>query len=91
MITIWKYRLPEETAGEIDTPEIWDPLTLQLQDGYPHIWALVDTDTPIVARKVLTIGTGEPIPIPLDGLALGYLGTFQFVGGVLVYHVFTVE
>lgn len=87
MKTIWKFALPEGLNGEIETPEDFGPLTVQLQHGEPYIWALVDTDSPTVRRRVVTYGTGQPCMFS-ESVDSMYAGSFQLEGGALVFHVF---
>ena len=60
-------------------------LTVQIQDGMPQLWALVDEKAPIIDRTIATYGTGNSLP---DGYLGEYIGTYQFGGGALVFHVF---
>lgn len=84
--TIWKFPLRIDDSQVIDAPEGAQPLTVQLQDGDPMLWALVDPEQPRVPLRILMRGTGHNA----DGLG-AYLGTFQFrdgpIGG-LVFHAF---
>lgn len=62
-------------------------LSVQMQgisDGYRRItlWALVEPDAPMVARRLVVIGTGWE----QDFAGLMYLATLQ--DGDLVWHVF---
>ena len=83
MITIWKFPIPEPDAVH----RIWVPrfakfLAVQLQDGRPCIWAIVNTDESLKERKVCIVGTGHDCDVPPDW----YLGTFQ--QSIFVWHVF---
>jgi hypothetical protein len=50
---------------------------------------MVDTDAPLVSRRFVVAGTGNPVTAPPDG-ALNFLGTAQFRDGALVLHAFEV-
>lgn len=82
MKTIWKYKLSEETS-DILMPIGAKILTVAMQDGSPHIWALVDPENSGSIRKIIVVGTGHPIP---DCESRLYVGTYFDLG--LVFHVF---
>jgi hypothetical protein len=82
MKKIWKWSLTPETL--IDMPEGAQILTVQDQNGQPALWALVDPDARREARTFKTYGTGHPVP---DNPGK-YIGTFQHMNGMLVFHVF---
>lgn len=60
-------------------------LTVQLQDGKPCIWAMVNPEQPEVKRTIATYGTGHEVKSPNK---LTYIGAYQLRNGALVYHVF---
>jgi hypothetical protein len=87
MTTVFKYPLTSAPVQTIVTPRLWHPLTVQIQNGVPCIWALTTTDDLVLtARRVLVVGTGRELP-PLT-TPDEYLGTVQEAGGALVWHVF---
>lgn len=84
MKTIYKYPLDLQTEQIIKMPVGFQLLDMQNQDGVPCIWALVNGDNALIYVKFFMYGTGEKI----NHTDLNYLGTFQFAGGNLVFHVF---
>lgn len=84
MKTIHEYRCPFANTVAIPMPEGAEVLTVQIQNGEPHIWALVDTEKPRKLRSFEIVGTGQPA----DNLGR-YVGTVQ--DGSFVWHVFEVE
>lgn len=82
--TIWKFPLEVIDVQKIEIPADYEILTVQVQAGHPCLWALVDTDT--FRRKIAIeiVGTGHRI---LDKKRK-YIGSFQMLNGVLVYHCF---
>lgn len=83
--TVWKFTLP---LGDVVT--VWMPggaeiLCVQFQQKDPVIWALVDPSVPVIERHFRMTGTGHPVP---DDGPKKYIGTFQMIGGTLVFHVF---
>ena len=84
---VWKYSLAVETRQDVMMPKGARVLTVQVQQGQPCVWALVDPHTdpddywPVT---LCTYGTGHPMP----GDPGEYVGTFQLSGGALVFHVF---
>lgn len=86
MKRIFKYRLETTDEQTIAMPKGAEILSLQAQNGIPCIWAMVDASEPVkVNRYFEIIGTGHPI----NGDAQGkFIGTYQLMGGLQVYHVF---
>jgi hypothetical protein len=83
------YKYPLQTADEqtvVMRAGAW-PLCVQVQNGAPCLWAMVDDQQPEQEATFRVIGTGHPIP---DADRLGYVGTYQLAAYGLVFHVFTV-
>jgi len=81
--TVYKY--PFQIADEVilGIPSDAQLLTVQMQNGQPCLWALVDPGNEIERRRLLVRGTGH------DAEEIGrYISTFQMHGGALVFHVF---
>jgi hypothetical protein len=89
MRTIHKFALPD-TVGEYEVtmPRNADILCVQMQRGYPYLWALVDDAAPEEKRHVAVIGTGWELPAGIGRSE--YLGTYQVDGG-FVWHVFVTK
>lgn len=86
MKTIWKYELNICDRQTIEVPASARMLTLQTQGDSPRIWALVDTEEKeSVRREFHTFLTGGILP---ESDNLEYIGTYQILGGSLIYHVF---
>lgn len=83
MTTIWKIKLDVPETVTI-LPAGAKILTVQVQHGFPCIWAVVDTDAQRVAQRFRAYGTGEEI----ESDPGAYIGTVQAIGGLLVWHVF---
>ena len=63
------------------------PLHVAEQQRAPHfpsLWALVDTERPVVKRRFMITGTGTTRPEP-PGSKSEYVGTFQIHG--YVWHI----
>jgi hypothetical protein len=84
---IWKFPLPKDLNGVIAAPGPFRVLTLQIQDDWPCIWAIVDPAAPLVDRHIRVFGTGHELR---DDQEVQYLGTFQLLDGDFVGHVFLV-
>lgn len=85
MKTIYKYKLQTTDEQQILMPKGAEILTVQLQDGEPQLWALVETNNQPTKRYIEIFGTGNPI------IGIGprkYIATYQLRGGALVFHVF---
>ena len=83
METIWKYELETTDHQELELPLAAKVLTVQMQNGKPCLWALVDTEEQKAGQSICIFGTGHPVEFVGD-----YLGTYQLNDGALVFHVF---
>ena len=81
---IWKWTLEITDRQQLPMPGGAKLLAVQIQHGTPQLWALVDEKAPIIDRTIATYGTGNSLP---DGYLGEYIGTYQFGGGALVFHV----
>lgn len=88
MKTIWKF--PFVINDEINfyrIPRGGEVIHVDLQDGIPTIWVLVDPSQPDGDRRIFKIfGTGHPIDDPEN---LKFIGTFQQHS--FVWHLFELE
>jgi hypothetical protein len=82
-MTIHKYPISTADVQQIPMPSGARILTVQVQNAWPFLWALVDPEQPLENREIRIVGTGHPA----DGLT-DYIGTVQISGGQLVFHVF---
>jgi len=80
MKQIWKFRL----NNTIQMPMDAKILTVQMQDGEPNIWAMVDTQNELESRTFTIVGTGNPF----DDTDTKYIGTFQ--EPPFVWHLFEI-
>lgn len=88
MRRIYKYDLEITGQQFVEMPIANEILTIQNQTGIPRIWAIVNLDSPTTKICIEMFGTGQKLP-DIDGMiGRKYLGTFQLMGGGLVYHVF---
>ena len=81
MRTIYKYPV---CTKPIDLPSGAKILTVQLQEGIPHMWVEQETSNPMFRRHLYVVGTGRQIPTN----DVDYVGTYQEQGGALVWHVY---
>lgn len=89
MMTIWKYSLAVLDHQVIRMPRGAMVLTVQAQNGEGCLWALVDVDEPMVDRIFAVFGTGHFLR-KAEWEKLHYIGTYQMLDGVLIWHVFEV-
>jgi hypothetical protein len=82
MKTIYKYRVPITDEFELLIPKDARVLTVQMQERFPYIWALVDTYNKDQSRTFYIVGTGNPVP----SVECVYVGTFQVPP--FVWHLF---
>ena len=83
MKSIWKYELVNTDVQSVDMPLGAEILTVQMQNGKPHIWCLVNEKEEKAFRKIRIICTGESIKSHFTGK---YIGSYQ--DGVYVFHLF---
>lgn len=81
---IFKYPFEVTDYQTITMPKEAEILCVQVQNGVPCIWALVDTLSMPVDRYFSVYGTGHPV----YNDASEYIGTFQINDGSLVFHLF---
>jgi hypothetical protein len=62
-------------------------LDIQLQNGNPVLWVLVNADEEFVERHVQFFWTGRPAE---EARIENYIGTIQSQGGLMVWHLFEV-
>jgi hypothetical protein len=86
MKTIHKYSFPYlgSPAFTLELPEDYCLLAVQVQDGVPCLWALVDTDMPKRVYRFQVFGSGSAIPDVLG--VLDHVATFQMPP--YVWHLF---
>ena len=91
MKIVYKYSLGGKPHDfEIEMQEGAEILTVQVQKGTACIWALVDSDAPLITRRLFIIGTGRDASI-LESVNAKYIGTFQLLNGDLIWHLFEEE
>ena len=85
---IYKYPLEFYREFKVVMPSAAKPLKVEMQNGVPHLWALVDTSQPEAEYEIRCIGTG--VPIPDEFCAIGTYPPVEFLGtvfdGVHVWH-----
>jgi hypothetical protein len=79
--TVYKYNFQIHDEFTLETHESFHVVLAGLQNGTPTLWAIVDTESPIVQHKFFVEGTGHPIA-PKSF----HVGSFQ--QGSFVWHVF---
>ena len=60
-------------------------LTVQMQGEVPFLWAEVDLEVQTEKVKFIIRGTGHPYATETKQ---EYIGTFQMVGGGLIWHLY---
>lgn len=85
MKTIWKYELETLDLFGLDMPCGAEVLTVQMQNGKPCLWVLVDPSKYKENRTFAIHGTGHGVS---NAENKKYIGTYQLMGGELVFHLF---
>lgn len=83
MQVIYKYKLEFQPIQIVKLP-LKRILTIQIQDGTPCLWALVDTEAPEVPMQIRMAGTGTHDAHDFDKLR--FISTTQY--GTFVLHWF---
>ena len=84
MDTIWKFKLKLLTSQLVEMPFGSLLLYIDVQDGVPCLWARVDPEQAMVRRRLITHGTGHPVPESSGD----HVGSYMLNDGTLVLHVF---
>lgn len=84
MKRIYKYQLETTDEQVIELPQCYQILSVQVQNGVPCMWVLVDPENVADKAKIRIYGTGYPF----DLQAWKFIDTYQLNGGQLVFHVF---
>jgi hypothetical protein len=87
MDTIYKYGMPINDIITLQLPIGAKILDVQPQNGNPFIWCLVDPNVDTEVRHFEVFGTGHKMSTGM-GVNREYIGTFQTMGGALVFHLF---
>ncbi len=86
-MTIWKFPIKTTDVQFLDIPRGAQILSVQVQAGQPCIWALVNPDADKSKRHIRIYGTGHRVDERYVGT---FVGTYQQLGGSLVFHVFDI-
>jgi hypothetical protein len=83
--TIHKYSLDtiHEDRIKVLMPRVATIVMVGSQQGQPFLWAVVDTEHPLVERHYRLIATGQPIPGGYDHVA-----SFTRNNGESTWHLF---
>lgn len=88
MKKILKYRLPRDGEVVRINANVWKWLEIHEQDGWPHIWAIVDDEGQEREYEIVAWGTGWDWPEEMNWTS--YLGTCMDFAGY-VWHYFMQE
>lgn len=84
--TIWKFPVAVEDEFEIEMPAGSIPLSVDLTQAGPMVWAAVNSRSEETEQhRFILRGTGQPFPLLLH---YRFIGTFQIPWLGLVYHLF---
>lgn len=88
MKRILKYKLPRDGEVVHIHANVWKWLDIHKQNGWPHIWAIVDDEGQEREYEIVAWGTGQEWPEEMNWTS--YLGTcIDFAG--YVWHYFMQE
>lgn len=84
MQTIWKHVITTDPVQAITIPQNIKPLKVDVQNGEPCFWYMLDPTAPMTTRHLRLFGTGHQIPSHCGE----YVGTFMVDNDAIVIHVF---
>lgn len=85
---IFKYKLEIKDQYDVLMHKDADIIKIDYQGGKPFLWAIVNTELPIIWRRFTVVPTGGDIPIHWQ-YTTKFVGTVLSPGGgELVWHVF---
>jgi len=84
---IFKYEIPIADDFSLPLPQGARVLSIDVQNGTPFIWALVDEEAGKESVYFHLAGTGHVVP-PHVADSYAFVGTFMLHGGALVFHLF---
>lgn len=84
---IHKYPVQVEDSFEVRMPAGARVIAVQVQDGDPVMWAVLDENAFDFTRTFRVVGTGQSFD---DCHLCKHVGTFQLEGGAFVGHLFEV-
>lgn len=84
VITVFKYRLAFTAIQSIKCAYS-KILDIQIQEGWPVIWVLVDSALPERDLSIVRIETGNHAPTHLDNEMYRYLSTTQTTDGYVCH------
>ena len=87
MRTIFKYPVQIADQFDVEMPAGASVLSVQVQGDQPQMWVAVDTEARVVRRAFAVRGTGHPLQRDVGR----FVGTFQMLGGALVFHLFDID
>jgi len=87
--SVWKYPLKVDDRQVIEMPFGASPLKVDVQNGQPYLWALVNPAVEQVKCEIIIVGTGHPVDDFIT--ASEYVDSFMMHDGALVFHVFLKE
>lgn len=82
-LVVHKFKIPIEDRFGLMLTEGAMLLHVDVQDGRPYLWALVDPDATPTKRCFRLAGTGHEMVGRME-----YVGTVLLHGGKLVFHLF---
>jgi hypothetical protein len=82
---IYKYNLGIADSQMLNIPSD-TILSVQEQNEEVVVYALVETESPLIKYEFVINGTGNPISFDVDKFT--FLGTVNLFNGALMFHVF---
>lgn len=82
-LSVWKYEIQVTDEFTVSMPMLATVIHVDVQDGKPCMWALVNPANERVERTFHVHGTGHPVPS-----AMVHLGSFLLHGSTFVGHLF---
>ncbi len=84
-MVVYKYKLKQKDLQSILMPEGAKIISAQIQFGNIVLWAYCNPLNYVENRVIEILTTGNEVP---NEYFREFLGTVQFIGGDLIYHIF---
>jgi len=88
MRVIYKYTVPFMEVAYVELPEDSTILRVDGIDGQIYLWAVVDTEKPLIRRKFYLFKTGMKMPDNIDSYLYHGCGAI-FIGMELMMYVYS--
>ena len=88
MKVIHKFTVPFQEVAYVQIPQVNTILRIDGVEGQIYLWAIVDTESPLINQKLYLFKTGMEMPIDIKDYTYHGCGAI-FIGMELMMYIFT--